>query len=221
MDILIRAGEPMPQPGKRILARHPFDAKKRAYVTPSVVIPLLRLVFKGAGVSSASVSVPPAFALAEGAGEDLRKRGEAGSGPSVGGGGGGGGGGSGLGSGEGVALRAPTPALIQKKEFIKGQMKLFRTDILRPLNPTPYKVSTSPELYHYLHDLLMVRGAAAHSIFSLPSGFPLPLLPVKALSRTLSRPNTRPPPLLPRRKSSPSLKWSSAHRMLLYYFLKN
>ena len=46
LDIIIRAGEARPQPGKRILCRHPFDEKKRAYVTPTAVIPLLRLVFK-------------------------------------------------------------------------------------------------------------------------------------------------------------------------------
>jgi hypothetical protein len=48
LDLIIRAGESRPQPGKRVLCRHPFDEKKRAYVTPTAVVPLLRLVFKGA-----------------------------------------------------------------------------------------------------------------------------------------------------------------------------
>ena len=157
MDILIRVGEPRPQPGKRLLARHPFDAKKRAYVTPSVVIPLLRLVFKGAA-AAVSAEEYPLYALAEGASEDLKRCGAAGSGP-VGAGvgaGGGAGGGSSAAALSG-ALRAPSPTLPQLRDFVKAQMKLFRTDILRPLNPTPYKVSTSPELFHFLHDLLMVR----------------------------------------------------------------
>jgi hypothetical protein len=183
MDILIRAGEPRPVPGKRLLARHPFDAKKRAYVTPSVVIPLLRLVFKGAA-ASVSAEEYPHFAAAEGASEELKRKAASGSGPVAAGGGGaaaaaaaagaagagGAGGASAAAAGgggasaaapppTGVALRAPSPSLEQLREFVKAQMKLFRTDILRPLNPTPFKVSTSPELFHFLHDLLMVRAS--------------------------------------------------------------
>lgn len=48
LDVIIRCGEARPQAGKRMLCRHPFDEKKRVYVTPTAVIPLLRLVWKGA-----------------------------------------------------------------------------------------------------------------------------------------------------------------------------
>ncbi len=47
LDLIIRVGEQRPAPGKRMLCRHPFDEKKRVYVTPTAVIPLLRLVWKG------------------------------------------------------------------------------------------------------------------------------------------------------------------------------
>jgi nicotinate phosphoribosyltransferase len=49
LDYIIRAGEPRPLPGQRILCHHPFDDKRRAFVTPTAVVPLLRLVWKGAG----------------------------------------------------------------------------------------------------------------------------------------------------------------------------
>lgn len=221
MDILIRVGEPRPQPGKRLLARHPFDAKKRAYVTPSVVIPLLRLVFKGAA-AAVSAEEYPLYALAEGASEELQRCGAAGSGP-VGAGvgaGGGAGGGSSAAALSG-ALRAPSPTLPQLRDFVKAQMKLFRSDILRPLNPTPYKVSTSPELFHFLHDLLMVR--------LYPFAPPPPLCAARAhalppcccltqhRARTLTRALLPAPPHLCRKSSlfrswnNPCGRWACAY----------
>lgn len=34
-------------------------------------------------------------------------------------------------------------------------LKLLREDHLRPVNPTPYKVAVSADLFHFLHDLWM------------------------------------------------------------------
>ncbi len=47
LDLMIRAGEERPMPGRRILVRHPFEEAKRAYVKPSGVIPLQQLVWDG------------------------------------------------------------------------------------------------------------------------------------------------------------------------------
>jgi nicotinate phosphoribosyltransferase len=54
-----------------------------------------------------------------------------------------------------VNLRAPFPPLSALKGFVTNQLALLREDHLRPLNPTPYKVSVSMDLYHYIHDLWM------------------------------------------------------------------
>jgi nicotinate phosphoribosyltransferase len=109
MDLVIRVGEARPMPGKRTLARHPFDETRRAYVTPSAVLPLLRVVWQG----------------------------------------------SKTGGGGGTNLRAPFPSVSALQTFVRAQLALLREDHLRPLNPTPYKVSVSPELFHFLHDLWM------------------------------------------------------------------
>jgi nicotinate phosphoribosyltransferase len=151
MDLIIRAGETRPAAGKRILCRHPFDEKKRAYVTPAAVIPLLRLVWKGKRAVVDDMTLLPDATT-------------------VGGVGGGGGGAAGEGSSSaaaagaaagaavlpaGVNLRAPFPPLSALKGFVTNQLALLREDHLRPLNPTPYKVSVSMDLYHYIHDLWM------------------------------------------------------------------
>ncbi len=47
LDLLIRAGEEVPEAGKRILCRHPFDETKRAHVTPEQVLPLHQCVWDG------------------------------------------------------------------------------------------------------------------------------------------------------------------------------
>jgi len=52
-------------------------------------------------------------------------------------------------------LKIPIPSLSERREFIKSEMNLIRADVLRPLNPTPYKVSVSSELYSFIHDLWM------------------------------------------------------------------
>lgn len=45
LDLLIQAGEAPPRPGAQILCRHPFEEKKRAFVTPARVIPLHQRVW--------------------------------------------------------------------------------------------------------------------------------------------------------------------------------
>ncbi len=200
LDVIIRAGETRPMPGRRMLCRHPFDETKRVYVTPKAVIPLLRLVWKGskasvaemltsdpiiattafnaataaaatpaastaangaaASASAASVAqaehataphVPPASGLltvADGpasastaAAATAADKDAAVIAPSS--------------LPTDVNLRARFPNLQGLKEFVQSQLALMREDHLRPLNPTPYKVSVSPELFHYIHDLWM------------------------------------------------------------------
>ena len=113
-DLLIRTGEARPVPGRRILARHAFDEKKRVWVTPTTVVPLLRLVWRGQSVEGVDVGLPV-----------------------------------------GVALRSRFPPLAATRDFVRAQLALLREDHKRPLNPTPYKVSVSTELYHFIHDLMM------------------------------------------------------------------
>ena len=44
-DVMVGVHDAPPAPGKRLLCRHPFSERKRAYVTPSYVIELLRPVW--------------------------------------------------------------------------------------------------------------------------------------------------------------------------------
>jgi nicotinate phosphoribosyltransferase len=71
MDLIIRAGETRPAAGKRILCRHPFDEKKRAYVTPAAVIPLLRLVWKGKRAVVDDMTLLPDATTVGGGGEGV------------------------------------------------------------------------------------------------------------------------------------------------------
>jgi nicotinate phosphoribosyltransferase len=41
----------------------------------------------------------------------------------------------------------------EARTAIQEQLKLIRPDILRYINPTPYKVSVTDSLFHYLHDM--------------------------------------------------------------------
>lgn len=47
VDIMLMADESPPVVGVKILCRHPFMENKRAYVTPSAVVPLLSLIWDG------------------------------------------------------------------------------------------------------------------------------------------------------------------------------
>jgi nicotinate phosphoribosyltransferase len=50
-------------------------------------------------------------------------------------------------------VTAPLPTLQETKDYVKEQLALVRPDLLRPLNPSPYKVSVSQDLFAFLHDL--------------------------------------------------------------------
>lgn len=98
---MIRSGEEEPIAGQRTVCRHPFDEKKRAYVTPSVVQPLHELYWDGSGGGRTQ----------------------------------------------------PKKSIHEVRAHVTAQRNLIREDTLRPVNPTPYKVSVSDKLYNFLHDL--------------------------------------------------------------------
>lgn len=102
VDIMLKEGEPAPTPGQRLLCRHPFDPKKRAYVTPASVRPLLTLVWDGA---------------------------------------------------RGGIQPGALQTLEESRAHVTAQLREIREDILRHLNPTPYKVSVSESLHVLLHTL--------------------------------------------------------------------
>ena len=131
LDIMLRSGEKRPSPGERILARHPFDAQKRVYVTPTHVIPMLRLVWLGS-----KAGVPADLNDADMAAVKQATSAVAGA-PRL------------------YHLRARSPSLADMRKFTALQIKLVREDHLRTVNPTPYKVSLSAELYEYMHDMLL------------------------------------------------------------------
>eukprot|EP00794_Sanderia_malayensis_P011772 gene11772-12989_t len=47
------------------------------------------------------------------------------------------------------------PSLQEIKKYVQESLASIRNDHLRPLNPTPYKVSVSEGLYKFMHDLWM------------------------------------------------------------------
>jgi len=48
---------------------------------------------------------------------------------------------------------AEMPTLAQIRENVKESLRTLRQDHKRSLNPTPYKVGVSDDLYHFIHDL--------------------------------------------------------------------
>lgn len=48
---------------------------------------------------------------------------------------------------------APIPTLLEIKAFVAEQLKHIRPDVLRPLNPTPYKISVTNSLFTFLHEM--------------------------------------------------------------------
>ena len=45
------------------------------------------------------------------------------------------------------------PTLGEIRENVQRSLKSLRQDHKRSLNPTPYKVGVSDDLYHFIHDL--------------------------------------------------------------------
>ena len=89
----------MPEIGKRVLCRHPFEESKRAYVVPSKVEQLYKCWWR---------------------------------------------------NGE---LASDVPTLKQIRASVLNSLQNLREDHKRSLNPTPYKVSVSDDLYRFIHDL--------------------------------------------------------------------
>jgi nicotinate phosphoribosyltransferase len=94
--------EPAPVPGERLLCRHPFDPKKRVYVTPAAVREILTPLWDGPGVGVVDDTL--------------------------------------------VSLEV-------SRTLAQQELKTIREDILREINPTPYKVSVSCKLYQFFHNI--------------------------------------------------------------------
>ena len=109
LDLLVPRTHAPPEVGERILCRHPFDHNKRAYVTPTKVIALHKLVFDGLN------------AITGNNGDE--------------------------------SPRGHRPSLHDIKNHVLKQLRLVRSDVLRPLNPTPYKISLTPELFSFFIDI--------------------------------------------------------------------
>lgn len=153
LDVIIARGEAAPAAGTRMLCRHPFDEKKRVYVTPSFVMPLLAPVWLGnksggflEAAEKSESSESPGAAAGDGAGTGAA---------------------SGAGGGEvssdaaadklpvecATGRRCRLPPMDDLKKYVGDQLLLLREDHMRPLNPTPYKVSVSAGLYQFVHKL--------------------------------------------------------------------
>lgn len=52
----------------------------------------------------------------------------------------------------------PLPSLIEVRNRVQQSVNKLRPDILRYLNPTPYKVSVTEQLYSYMHELWLERA---------------------------------------------------------------
>ena len=50
-------------------------------------------------------------------------------------------------------VKEPLPPLKDIRVYVINQMKQLRKDHIRDLNPTPYKVSLTDDLFTFMHDL--------------------------------------------------------------------
>lgn len=99
IDLLQHSHEPSPQQGHKIKCLHPFEASKRAWVTPSKVETLHECVFQN-----------------------------------------------------GIRIKERV-SLLNIRNTVKDSLKTLREDHKRSLNPTPYKVALSEQLFSTLHEL--------------------------------------------------------------------
>ena len=117
LDLMTLANESAPVPGERILVRHPVAEQKRAYVQPTIVKPLLDLVFDGA-LQKAEL-------------------------------------------GHSGILPAGVTTLEEARVRCKTELAGLRTDHIRALNATPYKLSVSQNLFDFIHKLWMEEAPIA------------------------------------------------------------
>jgi nicotinate phosphoribosyltransferase len=61
----------------------------------------------------------------------------------------------------GKPLLMDPPKLVDTKEYVRQQLACMRPDILRYVNPTPYKVSVSHDLFSFLHELWQTETPVA------------------------------------------------------------
>ncbi|XP_050440641.1 nicotinate phosphoribosyltransferase isoform X3 [Adelges cooleyi] len=101
IDLLVMSVEDPPAAKTKLLCRHPFDQKKRAFVVPSAVKPLQKVYWNNGQITQY------------------------------------------------------LPDLKEIREHVQESLRTIRPDIKRNLNPTPYKVSVSNNLYEYMHELWM------------------------------------------------------------------
>jgi len=101
IDLLQKSVEDSPIAKTKILCRHPFDQKKRAFVVPSAIQPLYKVYWANGRIMQR------------------------------------------------------LPDLKEVREHVKESLRTIRPDIKRNLNPTPYKVSVTDDLYEFMHELWM------------------------------------------------------------------
>ena len=101
IDLLQHSHEPAPEDGKKIKCLNPFEASKRAWVTPSKVEKLHTCKWEN-----------------------------------------------------GRPVKESIP-LINIRKTVQDSIKSLREDHKRSLNPTPYKVAVSEQLFDTFHDLWM------------------------------------------------------------------
>lgn len=58
-------------------------------------------------------------------------------------------------------LTEPFPSMNEVRARVAEQLATFRQDHLRRLNPTPYKLSVTSDLYTFMHDLWLAETPIA------------------------------------------------------------